>query len=50
MAAATFGYGAVSRPRARCGSRELDREEIGGSLTLLGRIESIEPVATQGPA
>ena len=34
--------------RTRLG--QLDGEDIGGSLTLLGGIEAVEPVATQGPA
>jgi hypothetical protein len=47
-AAATFGYGSYSGlVRTRLG--QLDAEGIGASLTLLGGIEAVEPVATQGP-
>ena len=49
QAAATFGYGSYPG-LVRVRLAELDREEIAGSLTLLGRTESIQPVATQGPA
>lgn len=49
MSASKFGYGAYPG-LVRTRLSELDREGIGGSLTLLGLIESIEPVATQGPA
>ena len=49
QAAARFGYGSYpGLIRTRLG--QLDGEDIGGSLTLLGGVEAIEPVATQGPA
>jgi hypothetical protein len=49
QAAASFGYGSYSGlVRTRLG--QLDGERVGGSLTLLGGVEDIEPVATQGPA
>ena len=49
QAAASFGYGAYPG-LVRRRLAQLDSEAIGGLLTLLGRSESIEPVATQGPA
>jgi len=49
MAASSVGYGAYPG-LVRRRLAQLDGEAIGGSLTLLGRFESIEPVATQGPA
>jgi hypothetical protein len=49
QAAASFGYGTYSGlVRTRLG--QLDGEGVGGSLSLLGGVEAIEPVATQGPA
>ena len=48
-AASSFGYGSFAGlVRTRLG--QLDGEDIGGSLTLLGGIDAVEPVATQGPA
>lgn len=49
QAASSFGYGAYAG-LVRVRLAELDRESISGSLSLLGRTESNEPVATQGPA
>jgi hypothetical protein len=49
LAAASFGYGAYPG-LVRMRLTHLDGEGIEGSLALLGRIEAIEPVATQGPA
>jgi hypothetical protein len=49
QAAASFGYGSYAGlVRTRLG--QLDGEAIGGSLSLLGAVEAVEPVATQGPA
>jgi hypothetical protein len=49
LAASHLGYGSFAGlVRTRLG--QLDGEEIGGSLSLLGAIEAAEPVATQGPA
>ena len=48
-AASRFGYGAYAGlVRTRLG--QLDGEGIGGSLSLLGAVEAVEPVATQGHA
>jgi hypothetical protein len=48
-AAASFGYGSYAGlVRTRLG--QLDGEDIGGALSLLGGVDAIEPVATQGPA
>jgi hypothetical protein len=48
-AAASFGYGSYAGlVRTRLG--QLDGEDIGGALSLLGRVDDVEPVATQGPA
>ena len=48
-AASSFGYGSFAGlVRTRLG--QLDGEDIDGSLTLLGGIDAVEPVATQGPA
>ena len=48
-AASSFGYGSYAGlVRTRLG--QLDGEGVGGSLTLLGAVEAVEPVATQGPA
>ena len=48
-AASRFGYGSFAGlVRTRLG--QLDGEDIGGSLSLLGSVEAVEPVATQGPA
>ena len=48
-AASSFGYGSFAGlVRTRLG--QLDGEDIGGSLALLGGIDAVEPVATQGPA
>ena len=49
QAAAHFGYGAYPG-LVRMRLSQLDAEAIGGSLALLGRTESMQPVATQGPA
>jgi hypothetical protein len=49
QAAANFGYGAYPG-LVRVRLDQLDGEEIGGTLALLGRTESMQPVATQGPA
>ena len=49
QAASHFGYGSFAGlVRTRLG--QLDGEDVGGSLTLLGGIDAVEPVATQGPA
>ena len=49
MASSRFGYGSYAGlVRTRLG--QLDGEDIGGSLSLLGAIDAVEPVATQGPA
>ena len=44
----TSATGPPGLVRTRLG--QLDTEAIGGSLALLGRTESMQPVATQGPA
>ncbi len=49
QAASSFGYGSFAG-LVRTRLAQLDGEGIGGSLTLLGGVEAIEPVATQGPA
>jgi hypothetical protein len=49
QAASHFGYGSFSG-LVRTRLAQLDGEGIGGSLMLLGGVEAIEPVATQGPA
>ena len=49
QAASNFGYGSFSG-LVRMRLAQLDGEGIGGSLMLLGGVEAIEPVATQGPA
>ena len=47
MAAARFGYGAFpGLVRTRLGL--LDVEGLGGSLALLGGVDAVLPVATQG--
>ncbi len=47
IAASSFGYGAFpGLIRTRLGL--LDAEGLGGSLALLGGVEAILPVATQG--
>ena len=49
QAASRFGYG--THPgvvRARLG--QLDAAGIGGTLLLLGGIDAVDPVSTQGPA
>jgi hypothetical protein len=48
-AASTFGYGSFAG-LVRMRLVQLDGEDIGGSLSLLGAVEAVEPVATQGPA
>jgi hypothetical protein len=48
-AASSFGYGSFAG-LVRTRLAQLDGEEIGGSLSLLGAVEAVEPVATQGPA
>ena len=49
QAAARHGYGSFAGlVRTRLG--QLDGEDIGGTLTLLGGVDAIEPVATQGYA
>jgi hypothetical protein len=48
-AASRFGYGAYAG-LVRTRLAQLDGENIGGSLRLLGAVGAIEPVATQGPA
>jgi hypothetical protein len=48
-AAASFGYGSYAGlVRTRLG--QLDGEDISGALSLLGGVDAVEPVATQGPA
>ncbi|MDX6618851.1 MAG: hypothetical protein QOK36_1237 [Gaiellales bacterium] len=49
QAAATFGYGSFAG-LVRTRLAQLDGEVIGGSLSLLGGVDAVEPVATQGPA
>jgi hypothetical protein len=49
QAASRFGYGSFSG-LVTTRLAQLDREDIGGSLSLLGSFDAIEPVATQGPA
>jgi hypothetical protein len=49
QAAARFGYGAYSG-LVRTRLAQLDGEQIGGDLSLLGGFDAIDPVATQGPA
>ena len=49
QAAASFGYGSYPG-LVRTRLAQLDGEDIGGSLSLLGAVEAVEPVATQGPA
>jgi hypothetical protein len=49
QAAASFGYGSYSG-LVRTRLSQLDGEDIGGSLSLLGGVDAVEPVATQGPA
>ena len=47
LSAARFGYGAFpGLVRTRLGV--LDAEGLGGSLTLLGGVDAVSPVATQG--
>jgi hypothetical protein len=47
LSAARFGYGAFpGLVRTRLGL--LDAEGLGGSLTLLGGVDAVLPVATQG--
>jgi hypothetical protein len=49
QAASSFGYGSFAG-LVRMRLAQLDAEGIGGSLALLGGVEAVEPVATQGPA
>jgi hypothetical protein len=49
QAAASFGYGSFPG-LVRTRLAQLDGEDIGGALSLLGGVDAIEPVATQGPA
>ena len=49
QAASSFGYGSYAG-LVRMRLAQMDGEELGGSLTLLGAVEAVEPVATQGPA
>ena len=49
QAASRFGYGTYAGVvRARLA--QLDAAGIGGTLLLLGGIDAVEPVSTQGPA
>jgi hypothetical protein len=48
QAASHFGYGSYAG-LVRTRLAQLDREGIGGSLRLLGGVDAVEPVATQGP-
>jgi hypothetical protein len=48
-AAASFGYGSYPG-LIRTRLAQLDGEDIAGSLALLGGVDAVEPVATQGPA
>jgi hypothetical protein len=49
QAASRFGYGSYAG-LVRMRLAQLDSEDIGGSLSLLGGVDAVEPVATQGPA
>jgi hypothetical protein len=49
QAAASFGYGSFAG-LVRTRLAQLDGEGIGGALGLLGGVDAVEPVATQGPA
>jgi hypothetical protein len=48
QAASRFGYGSYSG-LVRTRLAQLDGEDIGGALSLLGSVDAVEPVATQGP-
>jgi hypothetical protein len=48
QAASRFGYGSYAG-LVRTRLAQLDGEAIGGSLSLLGGVDAVEPVATQGP-
>jgi hypothetical protein len=48
QAASRFGYGSYAG-LVRTRLAQLDGEEIGGSLSLLGSVDAVDPVATQGP-
>ena len=49
LASSGAGYGSFAG-LVRMRLSQLDTEDIGGSLSLLGGIDAVEPVATQGPA
>jgi hypothetical protein len=49
QAAASFGYGSYGG-LVRTRLAQLDAEDVGGALSLIGSFEAVEPVATQGPA
>ena len=49
IASSRSGYGSYAG-LVRMRLSQLDTEDIGGSLSLLGGVDAVEPVATQGHA